>query len=309
MLPWMLTKIKALVLSTEDMIHISPKENDSHGFGPKVKPVKFLSSLFKRKKGSNEDRPVVKVEEASYPESVVPSMDRSVNISGVARVPSTLSVRDILLSPCPLSPAPSTPARSRDIDLDMETLRISRHDNPFLKQVLASRESLADSLEESESDDINLMAQEFGGDLEDPLTLPEVHEHMIRSPPPTSWPRSPNFKLFRFPDMDQTSSQESLNRKSPLQMLVSPRHDSRNIGEFPSSMDEPIRGSTSSMSSPRLPPPPRPHQRSNSDCKERAFSLLNPTPLRSLSDVRRLHNRAEDSQSLVAMETPPTNVT
>lgn len=105
---------------------------------------------------------------------------------GVARVPSTLSVRDILVSAYPASPL-STPARSRDIDTDMEALRISRHDNPFLKvcynwtirfqfnpdlffttclvfsdclqQVLASRESLADSLEESESDDTNLMSQ------------------------------------------------------------------------------------------------------------------------------------------------------
>lgn len=52
---------------------------------------------------------------------------------GIARVPSTLSVRDILVVPCPPSPALSTPARARDIDTDMEALRISRQDNPFIK--------------------------------------------------------------------------------------------------------------------------------------------------------------------------------
>jgi hypothetical protein len=46
----------------------------------------------------------------------------------------------------------------------------------------------------------------------DPLSLPEIHEHMIRSPPPINWPRSPNSRVFRFPgsDYDDDSSQESL---------------------------------------------------------------------------------------------------
>lgn len=63
---------------------------------------------------------------------------------------------------CPPSPALSnitlTPGRTRNLDQDMEALRISRQDNPFIQQVLASRESL-DCLEESESDDTILMSQ------------------------------------------------------------------------------------------------------------------------------------------------------
>ncbi|XP_072157687.1 uncharacterized protein [Bemisia tabaci] len=113
---------------------------------------------------------------------------------------SSLSVRDIALNRYPASPCTST-MRCRDINQDMEALRISRQDNPFL-QVLASRESLADSLEELESDDVNLMAQQEA-DV-DPLTLPDIHQHMVRSPPPVSWPRSP---IFRF-----DSSQESLEK-------------------------------------------------------------------------------------------------
>lgn len=43
----------------------------------------------------------------------------------------------------------------------------------------------------------------------DPLSLPEMHEHMIRSPPPTNWPKSPNFKIFQFPHSeDETISVE-----------------------------------------------------------------------------------------------------
>jgi len=59
----------------------------------------------------------------------------------VPRVPSTLSVTavDIMVQApcCPPSPAISnltlTPGRTRDIDQDMEALRLSRQDNPFLQ--------------------------------------------------------------------------------------------------------------------------------------------------------------------------------
>ncbi|KAJ8723522.1 hypothetical protein PYW08_003434 [Mythimna loreyi] len=102
-----------------------------------------------------------------------------------------------VLSP-PLTGSPAvllTPGRTRNIAQDMEALRLSRQDNPYLQQVMASRESLIEShAEECESDDTILMSQEFGSTAldfieDDPLTLKEVHEHMIRSPPPTScWP-------------------------------------------------------------------------------------------------------------------------
>lgn len=75
----------------------------------------------------------------------------------------------------------------------MHALRLSRQDNPFIQKVLASRESLLDTLDDQSSDDAILMAaEELNPDCcEDPLTMDEVKEHMIRSPPPTTWPRSP----------------------------------------------------------------------------------------------------------------------
>ncbi|XP_073996364.1 uncharacterized protein isoform X1 [Rhodnius prolixus] len=274
------------------MLNISSKNSDGCGIDTKTRPIKFLANLFKRKKGSGEDH--------------FSEMDRASQSVSVARVPSTLSVRDILVSAYPTSPALSTPARHRDINTDMEALRISRHDNPFLKQVLASRESLADSLEESESDDTNLMSQEFLSELEtDPLSLPEVHQHMIRSPPPTSWPRSPNFKMFRFPNESESTGAIALSqdiivgRKSPLSRCVSPRQE--NKLECP--REDMIGKSVNTMLSPRLTFPSRPHQRSSSDVRERNFTLLTPAPLRSLTDVRRLNIRMdEDSQRLVSAD-------
>ncbi|XP_050543758.1 uncharacterized protein LOC126906884 [Daktulosphaira vitifoliae] len=102
---------------------------------------------------------------------------------------------------CPASPALSIP-RSRDLFQDMEALRISRHDNPYIqKKIIASRESLLeDSIDHvSITDDIDIMAQEYLADM-NPNALVELHQHMVRSPPPTSWPRIP---LFKFDDKDQ----------------------------------------------------------------------------------------------------------
>lgn len=114
----------------------------------KKNPLAFFTNLFKKKK--------YRVGRCNKRES-----EDFVN----PKVPTTLSVSVMdmrMTSPCPLSPALSTltltPGRTRDIDQDMEALRLSRQDNPFL-QVLASRESLVESLFESESDDTNLMSQ------------------------------------------------------------------------------------------------------------------------------------------------------
>lgn len=80
----------------------------------------------------------------------------------------------------------------------------------FFQQVIASRESLIDSLETDEdSDHANLMAKELSLDLDiDPFSIPELHKHMIRSPPPVHWPKSPNFRVFQFPTGEETISVE-----------------------------------------------------------------------------------------------------
>lgn len=123
-------------------------DRDQRSCFTKKSPLAFFTNLFKRKK---------------YKVGKFNGKDDSSFVA--PKVPTTLSVSVMdmrMTSPCPLSPALSTltltPGRTRDIDQDMEALRLSRQDNPFL-QVLASRESLVESLFESESDDTNLMSQ------------------------------------------------------------------------------------------------------------------------------------------------------
>ncbi len=107
----------------------------------------------------------------------------------MACIPSSVSVRDVLMSPYPPSPALSIPSRNKNIDHDMEALRLSRQDDPFLKvsfilsflekavprlnrfvlQVLASRESLADSYV-AESD------HDAGGAGMPPVMLPFIFD-------------------------------------------------------------------------------------------------------------------------------------
>ncbi|KAJ9582832.1 hypothetical protein L9F63_022828 [Diploptera punctata] len=279
------------------MIQVHAETSSRNGY-IKKSPLSFLASIFKHKKTSDsvaneKDISTLAMERSSDHHSGLPSY----GYGAVPRVPSTLSVTavDVMVQPpcCPPSPAISsitlTPGRTRDIDQDMEALRLSRQDNPFL-QVLASRESLVDSLEESESDDANLMSQEFPADFDvDPLTLPEIHEHMIRSPPPTTWPKSPNFKVFHYP---MQSSEDDSSQKSPLKML-SPRHSNMNLDELS------VETLGSSSSQPAICSrliSPRPHHRSSSDSRDRSsnpFSLLN-------ADVRRMHSDADDNVLLVS---------
>lgn len=171
---------------------------------------------------------------------------RKCGYNSVNRAHSTLSVSAVdyylnLPATTPPSPAVSTvtltPGRIRNIDQDMEALRASRQDNPFVQQVIASRESLVDCLDE-ESDNATLMAkvsnsktfsevyffcdlQEYATDFDvDPFALPGVHEHMIRSPPPTTWPKSPNCRIFHFPNGDDETLRVEVNNVSYKHIFV-----------------------------------------------------------------------------------------
>ncbi|XP_031843163.1 uncharacterized protein LOC116431611 isoform X2 [Nomia melanderi] len=270
--------------SVRMMIHVSSKNAQRYD-RVKRKGVAFLSSFFKSKKLTlgmkiNEEEEMERAPKVETPAIITNACRRSgsENDNQVSRIPSTLSVAavDVVVA-CQPSPSHSvltlTPGRTRNIDQDMEALRLSRQDNPFL-QVLASRESLVESIEESESDDAILMSQELGD--ADPLTLAQVHEHLVRSPPPASWPHT---TTFHFPHQNTTPNgrNDAMGHcKSPLKT-------------------PPYRGNEQEIS--RSEP--------TTDIRDRhshTFSLLHPTPIRSLSDVRRFHRSADDSVQLMSNE-------
>ncbi|XP_073954991.1 uncharacterized protein [Choristoneura fumiferana] len=204
-----------------------------------------------------------------------------------------------------------TPGRTRNIAQDMEALRLSRQDNPFLQQVIkASRESLIEShIDECESDDTILMSQDFGSTAldfveDDPLTLKEVHEHMIRSPPPTScW--SNDSLSYR------ASSAFDFGADSPVSFSaysVAHEKDSVGIGSRSPRRAREARPRPSRSASPRshdlslcgrpLSLPGESHLRnalSKKPGQQERFSLLqHPRPLR-----RPTSRRGEDSVQLV----------
>lgn len=56
---------------------------------------------------------------------------------------------------------------------------------------------------------IDIVSQELGD--ADPLTLAQVHEHLVRSPPPATWPHTP---MFHFPHQNNHNIQNNHNNQS-----------------------------------------------------------------------------------------------
>ncbi|RVE48884.1 hypothetical protein evm_006454 [Chilo suppressalis] len=202
-----------------------------------------------------------------------------------------------------------TPGRTRNIAQDMEALRLSRQDNPYLQQVMASRESLIESqANDCESDDTILMSQEFGSTAldfveEDPLTLKEVHEHMIRSPPPIHyWPQdSVSYRASSAFDFGAESpvsySAFSVNsQEKELLSSRSPRRERGAVGTRPrSSRSASPRSHDLTLCGRPLSLPGESHLRNALSKKQgqQTFSLLQQRPL------RRPSTRQEDSVHLV----------
>jgi hypothetical protein len=78
------------------------------------------------------------------------------------------------LMPCSLaSTLTLTPGRTRNLDQDMQALRLSRQDNPFL-QLIASRESLLDA------DDCNDAAILMSNVTSFPIYIPIMIQKMSK---------------------------------------------------------------------------------------------------------------------------------
>ncbi|RXG72381.1 hypothetical protein Avbf_05178 [Armadillidium vulgare] len=115
-----------------------------------------------------------------------------------------------------LCPSPvvvhQTPIKSRDIGEDMEAIRLSRQDNPYLQLLGRKRVSLMKIYWK-----LGLVNKRRYGSFssqsrmhqDNALTLSEVHEHLIRSPPPTSVPKTVSGKgIFIFPAVSSETTEQ-----------------------------------------------------------------------------------------------------
>lgn len=103
---------------------------------------------------------------------------------------------------------PQKTASNNFLDLELEALHLSRTDNPYL-QVLNSQDNL-DCIGSPERPQAASPASSSR-----PLSLTEIHSHLVRSPPPVHWPsrsRSRSFSPTFSSDLRQPQPQQrSLN--------------------------------------------------------------------------------------------------
>ncbi|XP_045127450.1 uncharacterized protein LOC123513987 isoform X2 [Portunus trituberculatus] len=178
------------------------------------RPFEFLTNIFKRRR--EHDCETETEDEASRPPDITlhgpndsgPGWAGDDMVSPPRRTPAAGCLEASVTSleeggGATAGPVHHTPVKSRDIGIDMEAIRLSRQDNPYLQRVAESQTTLTE--EEEAAEDVGGSQQEDRAHLvtqasqEGVLSLSEVHEHLIRSPPPTTLPRTLPKSVFVFP--------------------------------------------------------------------------------------------------------------
>ncbi|XP_035713359.1 uncharacterized protein LOC110857029 isoform X2 [Folsomia candida] len=187
-------------LPPSDSSPLSCKGAVGGGGGGRRKPLQILTGIFSRKGNNTREMPDSSSEERDNfflpDDGDVDMWDSGGEImddGGIIPEP-----REALHSPY----------HARTIDQDMQNLRLSRQDNPFL-QVLASRECLNESDDGSEYEEKNLMSKENLSSHSrpgEPLSLEEVHARLVRSPPPVMWTRGGHNSEPSFTHLTTTTS-------------------------------------------------------------------------------------------------------
>ena len=88
---------------------------------------------------------------------------------------------------------------SDTVDTEMEALHISRTDNPYI-QVLSSQDHLDQAAESSVVMSPDSISPTRSYEATKEYSLSEIHSHLVRSPPPVSWPLSPRSNGTFSPD-------------------------------------------------------------------------------------------------------------
>lgn len=242
-----LFRLQAPMLSASEGDHNTPR-----------KPFDFISNIFKRRRDhETEDQtrpPDLTLQEgedgggcAWESGAVLSHHDparHQVTLSSEALAglisPAIMTSTELVTSPGEVGASVSglihhTPVKSRDIGIDIEAIRLSRQDNPYLQRVADSHTALNDDETTpcgsagDHEDRTHLVTQES---QEGVLSLSEVHEHLIRSPPPTTLPKTLAKNLFVFPvaakNPEATPTQGETAtpaRSGSLKPLVSRQHE------------------------------------------------------------------------------------
>lgn len=139
---------------------------------------------------------------------------------------------------------------SDTVDTEMEALHISRTDNPYI-QVLSSQDHLDQAAESSVVMSPDSISPTRSYEATKEYSLSEIHSHLVRSPPPVSWPLSPRSNGTFSPDssdMDVDNPPLILppkrgyspyNRSQSEEHILSPCRELLKSAEF-----SPVRGTT-----------------------------------------------------------------
>jgi len=166
----------------------------------------------------------------------------------------------------------STTDQELNINTELEALHLSRTDNPYI-EILSSQDNLDQSssnlpshimaplMSETEKSSSVMMSPEsisptrsYAGSKE--YSLSEIHSHLVRSPPPITWPLSPRSNGTFSPDSSDmdvdnpmmtavttisppTRGYSPYNRSQSEEHILSPCRDLLKSAEF-----SPVRGTT-----------------------------------------------------------------
>jgi len=236
----------------------------------KKKPFKFLSGVFKR--GRNYELKIS--EDMLYGTEDYHGTDQLIGSPETARS----------------TKGSTTPGRDLDLDAEMESLHLSRRDNPYLSSCEAL-DDIADPDDTSLSPppgsprQANLSMSPVESQSFSPESITELHSHLVRSPPPVHWPS----KTMEFDSSNDWSvgqsgrafSPESGDRSDGMETERSFRSQSEERAVSPIHQDylttmSPVRGQTPALSpargqTPDFSPPPLDRLRMGSNTDSRVF--------------------------------------
>lgn len=126
------------------------------------------------------------------------------------------------------------------VESELEALHLSRTDNPYL-QVLSSQDNLDQAALDDKSSNTVLMSppesisptRSYAGGSKD-YSLSEIHAHLVRSPPPVSWPMSPRSNGTFSPD----SSDMDVDNPLPSSQSIVPSPPTRGYSPYNRSQSE-----------------------------------------------------------------------